>query len=474
MISIRFRSPALFLCGALAVAAVLASAGAWADGGFQRAYVPGSRDAAGRFMGGTELRILTAYQGKLYAGIGYWEDRPGIEGPQGAEILVLDGPGAAWRVDYVFDARMPNGRPREFTVSALAVVRFETDGAGARLPQPVSMLLASAWDLTGAVRVHSRDDATGAWSAVTLAQDAPARDFLPQLRSFGTHRDRQTGADLVLAGTDPRGIFRGAVDAAAPGRIRWAAAPEFDISTISTAAFPGLAGRLRVSSFAECNGVLYAAVGQQIFARQDGTAPTWRLVYTNSRPGHSETGLRGLTAIRDPGGSGEVLLAAVEGDAARILRVDPRTGADVSELDLLPFLGKAWGMRVGYTIAAYNDMTKLRGIGGEDIVIGLESFIPPQAAIAAGHAAVNVGYGRVEAGAWYLVRYPDARYALHRIAPSTDADQALVATRTIAASPFPGDAAGVYFGGYDANKVPAHNTAWIVRADAATALNVPP
>jgi hypothetical protein len=475
MIPIRFRSPALFLCGALAVAAVLASAGARADGGFQRAYAPGSRDAAGRFMGGTELRILTAYQGKLYAGNGYWEDRPGAEGPQGAEILVLDGPGAAWRVDYVFDGRMPNGRPREFTVSALAGVRFETDGAGARLPRPVSMLLASAWDLTGAVRVHSRDDATGAWSAVTLAQDAPAPDFLPQLRSFGTHRDRQTGADLVFAGTDPRGIFRGAVDAAVSGRIRWTAAPEFDISTLSTAGFPGLAGRLRVGSFAECNGILYAAIGQQIFARQDGTSPTWRLVYTNSRPGHSETGLRGLTAIRDPGGSGEVLLAAVEGDAARILRIDPGTGADVSELDLLPFLGKAWRMRVGYTIAAYNDMTKLRDIGGEEVVlIGLESFIPPQAPIAAGHAAVNVGYGRVEAGAWYLVRHPGARYGLRRIALPTDPDRAMVATRTIAASPFPGDAAGLYFGGYDANKAPAHDTAWIVRADAATALDAPP
>ena len=313
----RFLSLVPRLCGALALLAAVGGVDARADGGFQRAYVPGSRDGAGRFMGGTELRVLTAYQGKLYAGIGYWEDRPGAEGPQGAEILVLDGPGARWRVDQIFDGRMPNGRPREFTVSALAGVRFETDGAGARLAQPVSMLLASAWDLTGAVRVHSRDDATGAWSAVTLSQDPPAPDFLPQLRSFGTHRDRQTGADLIFAGADPRGIYRGAFDATAPGRVRWTRVPEFDISAISTAAFPGLAGRLRVSGFAECNGILYAAIGQQIFERQDGGAPTWRLVYTNPRPGHSESGLRGLTAIRSPDGSGDVLLAAVEGKIGR-------------------------------------------------------------------------------------------------------------------------------------------------------------
>jgi hypothetical protein len=41
--------------------------------------------------------------------------------------------------------------------------------------------------------------------------------------------------------------------------------------------------------------------------------------------------------------------------------------------------------------------------------------------------------------------------------------------RTIRASPFAGDSA-VYFAGYDANKAPVHNTAWIVRASLAAAL----
>jgi hypothetical protein len=35
------------------------------------------------------MRVLAAHAGKLYAGNGYWEDQPGPEGPQGAEILVL-------------------------------------------------------------------------------------------------------------------------------------------------------------------------------------------------------------------------------------------------------------------------------------------------------------------------------------------------------------------------------------------------
>jgi len=42
--------------------------------------------------------------------------------------------------------------------------------------------------------------------------------------------------------------------------------------------------------------------------------------------------------------------------------------------------------------------------------------------------------------------------------------------RTIAASPFPDDQGAFYFAGYDANKAPAHNTAWIARAGAKRAL----
>jgi len=116
-----------------------------------------------------------------------------------------------------------------------------------------------------------------------------------------------------------------------------------DISAISTAGFRGLAGRLRVNAFAECDGALYAAVGQQIYRRDDGVTPRWRLVYTNPNPGHSETGLRGLTAVPNPAGHGEALLAAVEGNAGRIVRVDPASGAEASELDIRAFLRRRLG-----------------------------------------------------------------------------------------------------------------------------------
>ena len=292
----------------------------------------------------------------------------------------------------------------------------------------MSLLIAANWDLTGTARVFSRDDATGAWVGASLAQDRPTPGFLPQVRSLGRHRDRVTGIDHVFAGQDPRGIFSGAYDPAVPGHIRWTAAPELDLSGVSAAGLSGRNAQLRVSSFAECNGRLYAAIGQQIYERTDGAEPQWRLVYANRYPGHSETGLRGLTAIPSPSGRGEVLLAAVEGDAARLVRVDPRDGSEVTELDLADYLGTAWGMRGGYVIAAYNDMTKTGNPGGETLLIGLEAFVPPSAPIAAGHNSVNVGYGRLDAGGWYLVRHTAGRYDLRQIgAPS---GWPLVATRS--------------------------------------------
>jgi hypothetical protein len=210
-------------------------------------------------------------------------------------------------------------------------------------------------------------------------------------------------------------------------------------------------------------------VGQHIYERIDGAEPHWRLVYTNRNSGHSETGLRGLTAIASPLGRDQVLLAAVEGSAARLVRVDPRDGSEATELDLGDFLGRRWGMRASYMIAAYNDMAKARALdGGEALLIGLEAFIPPSAAISAGHNVVNVGYGRLEAGGWYLVRYPSGRYDLRQIA--TPWDRPLVATRSIRASPFPQEKDALYFAGYDANKVSAHDTAWIVRSTLAAAI----
>ncbi len=458
-----WRQAAPFFC----VACIFVLAGGVARGQsdrFSLSFAAGGLDETGRFAGGTEVRLLTAFDGRLYAGNGYWMDRPGAEGRQGAQILSLDGPVGHWCVDHSFADRLPNGRWRDLAVGALAEATFRTDAAGRTLPAPVSLLLASTWDETGAARVFSRDMA-GRWATVTLAEDRPGRDFLPQIRSFGFHRDQVTQADTVFAGEMPRGIFAGSYDS--EGGIRWAREPELSAEAVSQT-FPGLEGRLRVSSFAEANGWLYAAVGQQIYERADGPAPHWRLVYTNKQPGHSETGLRGLTAVQIGDGQQE-LLAAVEGSAARMVRINPRTGANVTELNLPDFLGNAWGMRPSYVIAAYNNMTSVRVRGGGGaLLIGLMAFVPRSVAVAPGHGLVDVGYGQVEGSAWYLVRWPNGQYDLHRV--EAPFKQPPVAVRSIQASPFAGEGDGLYFAGFDANKAPAHNTGWIARTTIQEAL----
>jgi hypothetical protein len=52
-----------------------------------------------------------------------------------------------------------------------------------------------------------------------------------------------------------------------------------------------------------------------------------------------------MTAIPDPSGYDEVLLAAVEGNAARIVRVNPRDGSEATELDLRIFSASTGGCR---------------------------------------------------------------------------------------------------------------------------------
>ena len=120
-------------------------------------------------------------------------------------------------------------------------------------------------------------------------------------------------------------------------------------------------------------------------------------------------------------------------------------------------------MRAGYVIAAYNDMTKIRDSGrGEALLVGLEASSRQPRRSPPANDVVDVRYGRLEAGGCYLVRHPSGRYDLRQIAALSE--RPLVATRSIRASPFPQERDALYFAGYDANKVPAHNTAWIVRS----------
>src|ERR1700675_3741810 len=76
----------------------------------------GIRDTQGNFLGGTEVRDLVGFQGRLYAGLGQWMDLPTNGDPaMPAEIIVLDGPGRSWRREAWFPETISNGRYFQYT-----------------------------------------------------------------------------------------------------------------------------------------------------------------------------------------------------------------------------------------------------------------------------------------------------------------------------------------------------------------------
>ena len=62
-------------------------------------------------IGGTEVRALAIFDGKLFAAIGYWKDteQENLALP-GAQVLRLDGVNSEWQIDFQLDERMPVGR----------------------------------------------------------------------------------------------------------------------------------------------------------------------------------------------------------------------------------------------------------------------------------------------------------------------------------------------------------------------------
>src|SRR5262249_47238014 len=160
--------------------------------------------------------------------------------------------------------------------------------------------------------------------------------------------------ELFVGGVGPRtaggnregAIFVGAYDPHSPGKIRWRT--EFT-------AFEN-----RVMAFTACEGHLYFSAKGDLFERTaNGTHPAWEKIYSDRHAvGPNNSGLRGLTTVPDPEGSGhQVILAGLEG-VGLMLRVDPANHHTVTtELNIPDRLAQHWGkLRTTYVIAAYNDI----------------------------------------------------------------------------------------------------------------------
>jgi hypothetical protein len=410
------------------------------DNAFQVSWQAGSYDVHGNYMGGTELMNLVAHKGKLYAGTSVWEDVPGSDPVVGAQILRLDSPDGQWVVDKQFNFQIGT-QPVKIRIDAMDSFTFTTDGQGNPLAQPVTILLASPTDIFGRVLVYSRNDLTGRWTEMMLAQSVDGAS----IRSFGFHHDNVTGVDRVFAGSNYAGTFSGVYDPTVPGRIRWDSQPEQVYDT-------------RAMAFVEVNGALLMANAPQLSIRIDGPQPTWQTVLTYPPPIDGANGLRGLTAIPAPSGHGQSILAGLEDWNSLMVQIYPNLGYLYHvELDIKAFLMQQWGglSFFPYAVPAYNDIVTVTDPNTDEPIqlISLTAFSPnPDQANSA----------------WYLIRHQDASYELREIQPiptDTNPNPDLIGTRTIVVSPFAQDNGQVvYFGGYDAFGFPAHNTGWIYKA----------
>ena len=444
----------------LAALCTMSSANA---GGWKKSYRAGTFDKNFRYMGGTEIMFLTSHKGKIYAGTSMLSNIFDLQKSISAQILVKESARTRWKLDYQTDKQI-------LRVDYIDSITLGTDGQGNQLGQPVNLLIAGLCDvatpLPPAATVAVRDDSTNKWIKTDLIK-LPAINYQVTIRAIGTHKDKITGVDRVFAGAYPGGIFSGVYDATAPGQIRWDSAPEFS------------AFEERVMSFGECNGELYAAIKPAIYKRIDGSTPTWEKVYEYTTfPGDKpswqggSSGMRGLTAIPNPKGDGEVLLMAFESLAiagykagARIVYLNPSDNNSITtELDLGAFLKEQfkerWSADLYYVITPFNDMLQVTDPNtGEDLLM------------LGGWHMDDEG----NSGSWYLVRHANASYTLHEAPYLFDFrgwPKGLMGIRTIIVSPFTTDNSKViYMGGCTGGPlIKLHNTAWIYSVNIDTAL----
>jgi hypothetical protein len=409
-------------------------------------------------IGGTELRELVVFDKKLFAANGYWMDtetaNPALPG---AQVLRLDGPDSQWQVDLELTDRTPLGLRTYQAISTLEKVRFTTDSAGQPLADPVDFLLAGVWKRGIGLDLFSRTTASG-WSKTSLTgqENAPRGT---QIRAFALHKDQITGGDIVFAGATNE-IFAGMYDRQSRN-IVWNPQPEWRGHFADDPDGP----KGRVSCFAECNGKLFAAAYDTVYERVDGKSPAWKKVFETTIHAQSNkvTGFRGLTCIHASSGTGDVMLVGVEDNPSRIYRVDPREVGPsgecdgILELNVSSFLTKALGTETTYAIVAYNNMTKYPDpVNGLNVLIGLEAATP---------FAPHTFAGRHTPNGYYLVRDSNSGYALREIRDfQIEPKPELESVRTIADSPFPTDPPGtVYAGGFDTDRNPVHNTAWLYK-----------
>ena len=443
--------------------------------GWSRAYLAGTTDSSGNYLGGSQVMHLVPHDGALFAGVGYWLDStsPAYGGTNAsigwAQVLRLDSPTGTWVQDLI----MPNVVRPEIVKS----VTFNTDGSGKTLAQPVNLLLAAGFVGNGSAGVvlYTRNGSSGQWVRSQIISGQPSlanADY--STRAMLVHRDTVTGVDRLFVTVGTVGIISGVYDPTATGSIRWESQVEF--------------GPLAVRPLAiiEANGALLFSAGSQIFRRIDGTAPSYvvaqddtDLLASGEVIDPNIGGIRGLSAIPSTTGSGSSLLFLWAPDSTNskgcVYRLDLTATGSYSRTQeiclnslISSYLG---GAPVAYVLGAYNNFYPVTNPATALInyVFGLDSWV----------SGSNVAFtqtqtgktGGMYAGAMYAIRRGPGNYQVGEVnGHYNSSNPALVSIYTAVLSPFASESNVLYFGGYDPNNVNSHNTAWSFKAWLATAV----
>ncbi len=292
-------------------------------------YIAGTTDVNGQFMGGNEIMQIVAHKGKLYAGNSYWQEFDTVRNPRSCEILRKDNTSANWQVDKNFTTT-------NLRIGAMKSFVFTTNYLGAAMT-PDTLLMTIPNDNAGILGFYVRNDATNAWIGTNLA----TLNSDINCRALGFHKAANNNVSYVFAGLQDYGIFSGRYNSAVTGKIQWTQTPEFITPPNE-----------RVMGFTVCNGVIYAATSDggigHIYKRNDATA-TWTLVKTTTGGAQAED-LRGLSAVPNPNGTGEVLWYSWNKKASRI---DPLSNfAETVEYSYIDSLTRQLGIDVQYILAA--------------------------------------------------------------------------------------------------------------------------
>jgi len=427
---------------------------------FTKDYFPGTRDANGQYLSGTELMRLTTHKGKLYASTSTFLDSFFVARYPyytGAQILRKDSSRGAWQADLTLGLEY-------LRADCLESIRFTHDSTGATLPAPVDILVAGIWDVAfnrqKMVSVAIRNDIENRW--IVSAIDTNADNDQGSVRSMIVYRDKVTGIQYLFIGAGVGSMYKGVYDPSTETGIRWVGGNEFDFD----------AGRVQCMTV--CNDTLYAVCGYGdsqsqgdqggLFKRVDGVDPRWDLVYgwEHNPQGKFEYLLRGISAVPDPDNPArQVIVGALEKPPLPVIRrIDPANGyAATEEVNYEEYFARIFG-------ATPNPKQYMNGA----ILNKLEPFTHPASGEPVHLVTTFIMHPQSPAagfnGAYFMVRYNDGRYEWGAIADSSHLPDGteLQGVRTIEKSPFPDEPDVYYFGGYAADYENVKNTAWIYKA----------